>query len=1025
MNLAKQSTARTFLVGPVLDADGVAKTDEVVGSIKITKNGTVGAADGSATLTHDHAGKYKLVLTANDFSALGLLEVSLNSGTNDMPVVRFDVVPANVYDSLVSGSDLLDISLKEILGTALTETAGQLAARFVDFFNQAAAGYSVGTALSAFKATGFSTHTAVNVRTEMDSNSTQLVKIGTIPALDGAGQTIGAAIAKLADDNAGADFDATTDSQQAIRDRGDAAWTTGAGGSDRLLMVDTTISGAPASQTEFDLAAGSADDDAYSNCTIIIEDVSTATQKAVGMVINYTGATKTVFLKEAPIFTIADTDKVYILAENSLKSTAANRQLNVSAGGVADASAVSAVAAFFQDCFTVDSGEVSGAEVSGSLILEIVKVAWDRVLTGATHNIPTSAGRRLRAIQEFQGYEDGAIWIDTVNGSAGTTDFENGTVENPVNTIADANTLAASLGISKFHLAPASSITFAATQANQVFTGERWTLALGGQSVSGSAFFGANVSGIGTGASEIRFGHCHLGNVTLPPSDMEGCVLTGTFTIGTAGNFFFEDCKSGVAGTSTPVLDFGSALNSSNVNFRSYSGGVEIQNMGAGTGTYNMSLEGWGQLIVNANCSATSTVTIRGHFTVTDNASGAVTLSEDSRFDVAQTNKAVYDRGVWIDTNASNTNTASYVDGTPDNPVSTLAAATTIAGDVNSKQFYLVPGSSITLAQAYDDYIFNACHSTIALGGQSVNNAIFHGAVITGNDDGSNVNHVQYFDCVIGTNTLGQFVMTRCYFTAILTLAQAGSYFLHQCFSGVAGTSTPTLDFGSGLNASNINMRDYSGGIEITNMGAGTGSYNMSLEGNGQLIINANCSATSTVAIRGNFTVTDNAGGAVTLSDEARFDVTQITGGEYPLDTDANGRIRIVDGSGAGEINTDSGAIVLVQTTTTNTDMVGTDGANTTVPDAAGTAPTASEINAEVVDVIRTDTTGEPGQGEPPEAASLSLKLDYIYKAVTNLQDQTATLYRLYNRAGDTVDQKATVSDDSTTATRNKLVTGP
>jgi hypothetical protein len=84
------------------------------------------------------------------------------------------------------------------------------------------------------------------------------------------------------------------------------------------------------------------------------------------------------------------------------------------------------------------------------------------------------------------------------------------------------------------------------------------------------------------------------------------------------------------------------------------------------------------------------------------------------------------------------------------------------------------------------------------------------------------------------------------------------------------------FDFGAGLNASNVNYRHYSGGVEIENMGAGAGAYNMSLEGHGQLIINANCSATSTVAIRGHFTVTDNAGGAVTLSDDARFDVDQI-----------------------------------------------------------------------------------------------------------------------------------------------------
>jgi hypothetical protein len=99
-------------------------------------------------------------------------------------------------------------------------------------------------------------------------------------------------------------------------------------------MVDTTIA-TLSTQTTFTLTAGSTDDDAYNNCTIIVEDVSTSTQKAVGMVLDYTGSTKEVTLKEALAFVIATTDKVYILAENSLKSTVANRQLDVTATGAA------------------------------------------------------------------------------------------------------------------------------------------------------------------------------------------------------------------------------------------------------------------------------------------------------------------------------------------------------------------------------------------------------------------------------------------------------------------------------------------------------------------------------------------------------------------------------------------------------------------------------------------------------------------------------------------------------------------
>ena len=106
MIILRQSTARTILVGPILDASGVAKTDDVVGSIKITKNGTVGAANGSATLTHDHAGKYLLALTASDTDTLGIMQVSLNSGTNDMPMKDCMVLTATAYDTLVTNGTL-------------------------------------------------------------------------------------------------------------------------------------------------------------------------------------------------------------------------------------------------------------------------------------------------------------------------------------------------------------------------------------------------------------------------------------------------------------------------------------------------------------------------------------------------------------------------------------------------------------------------------------------------------------------------------------------------------------------------------------------------------------------------------------------------------------------------------------------------------------------------------------------------------------------------------------------------------
>lgn len=79
------------------------------------------------------------------------------------------------------------------------------------------------------------------------------------------------------------------------------------------VMVITTIA-TLASQTGFTLTAGSADDDAYNGMLAVIENASEATQKAIGVISDYTGASKTITLREDPgIFTMAEGDKISII----------------------------------------------------------------------------------------------------------------------------------------------------------------------------------------------------------------------------------------------------------------------------------------------------------------------------------------------------------------------------------------------------------------------------------------------------------------------------------------------------------------------------------------------------------------------------------------------------------------------------------------------------------------------------------------------------------------------------------------
>lgn len=86
---------------------------------------------------------------------------------------------------------------------------------------------------------------------------------------------------------------------------------------------------------------------------------------------------------------------------------------------------------------------------------------------------------------------------------------------------------------------------------------------------------------------------------------------------------------------------------------------------------------------------------------------------------------------------------------------------------------------------------------------------------------------------------------------------------------------------------------------------------------------------------------------------------------------------------------------------------------------------TPAQVNTEVVDALNVDTYAEPGQGAPAATTTLAAKINYLYKAWRNKKTETATTYSLFADDATTVDQKATVSDDGTTATIGEIATGP
>jgi hypothetical protein len=141
MRYLKTNTAILLCVGPFLDkTDGV--TSEV-GSMAASVTTLIAETDaGSAPtivldnvlgndatnpvthITNDDAGYYYLTLTAANLNRLGRAMVTISGPATHCPVFHeLMILPANIYDSMILGTDLFDVSCTQILGTAVSTPA--------------------------------------------------------------------------------------------------------------------------------------------------------------------------------------------------------------------------------------------------------------------------------------------------------------------------------------------------------------------------------------------------------------------------------------------------------------------------------------------------------------------------------------------------------------------------------------------------------------------------------------------------------------------------------------------------------------------------------------------------------------------------------------------------------------------------------------------------------------------------------------------------------------------------------------
>lgn len=121
----RQSTSVTITLGGFVD-DSDGKTAETALSLTVyvAKNGGVATARSSAgAISHDRDGDYRVPLDATDTGTGGLLRVS-SAPAGALRVWRdYVVLPAQRYDSLIAGSDLLQVHVDEITAGLINAVA--------------------------------------------------------------------------------------------------------------------------------------------------------------------------------------------------------------------------------------------------------------------------------------------------------------------------------------------------------------------------------------------------------------------------------------------------------------------------------------------------------------------------------------------------------------------------------------------------------------------------------------------------------------------------------------------------------------------------------------------------------------------------------------------------------------------------------------------------------------------------------------------------------------------------------------
>ena len=273
---------------------------------------------------------------------------------------------------------------------------------------------------------------------------------------------------------------------------------------------------------------------------------------------------------------------------------------------------------------------------------------------------------------------------------------------------------------------------------------------------------------------------------------------------------------------------------------------------------------------------------------------------------------------IWVNANNGVAGTVVGINGVSHNPVDTLADAITLMGSTGLRKLVLVTGNFTLTATLDEAYVELRDESELLLNGQNVNGTEFHGGIIKG----AGIGAVSMRACLLEDLSGLRMDAQMCGISGTIGLA-TGVSTMDLCHSQTPGTSTPTIDFA--VAGSQLNLRAYSGGVQINNMAAVSNIATLEYIA-GQLVISSSCTA-GTIVYRGNvYPVTDTSTGTTIVNNSTAAAVNNVLSIAHGTTSWESVTADTLEGHSVTQMNANPGQTVNITTQVTNANAERVDG---------------------------------------------------------------------------------------------------